>query len=308
MGEVRILFAGSPEAALPALEVVADVADSLAVMSQPDKPVGRKKVLTATPVSSWALERGIALHRPVDHDGIAQTVSDYAPELAITVAYGRILRPNVLDMPPAGWWNLHFSLLPRWRGAAPVQNALLAGDTETGVSVFRLDEGVDTGPLLGQRSHPVRRGMNAGELLTELSHTGAELLRDTLASFHQGQHSFAGQSGEATHAPKLDRQVGRILPNDSLEMALRRFGATTPEPGCFVSLAQGQQTLRILAATALPDPTSPGDGRIMPIASGVGISLAGGFLLLESVVPAGKKAMASADWWRGVHGEHTIDA
>jgi len=307
VGGVRILFAGSPEVALPALEAVATITTELAVISQPDKPVGRKKILTPTPVSNWAIDRGVTLYRPVDHEGVTQAVSEFSPELGITVAYGRLLRRNVLDIPLHGWWNVHFSLLPRWRGAAPVQHALLAGDTETGVSVFHLDDGMDTGPLLSQRTHVITPGMTAGALLGELSQTGAMLLADTLEDFTGGQLTPTPQIGEPTMAPKLDRETGRIRATDTLELAHRRFQATTPEPGCFVSMGNGEQTLRIVAASAHPELSGSGDGAIRGFADGVGIDLVGGVLELHTVVPAGKSEMGAADWWRGVRQEIVID-
>ncbi len=307
MGGVRILFAGSPAIALPALEAVAGVASELAVMSQPDKPVGRKKILTPTAVSSWALDQGLPLYRPVDHESITQAVSDFSPDMGITVAYGRLLRPDALALPTAGWWNVHFSLLPRWRGAAPVQNALLAGEHNTGVTIFRLDEGMDTGPLVSQRPHPIAPGITAGELLDELSQVGAALLTDTLHDYSRGHQTMSPQRGEATHAPKLDRETGRIISTDTVEMALRRFQATTPEPGCSISWDQGGNTLKVLSATAVHHPSTAPVGTIHSTAQGVGLSLTGGVLLLHTVIPTGKRAMPAADWWRGVTREIHID-
>jgi methionyl-tRNA formyltransferase len=304
---VRILFAGSPAVALPALEAVASVATELAVMSQPDKPVGRKKVLTPTAVSSWAQGNDVALFRPHSHETIAQAVKEFAPDLGITVAYGRILRPEVLAIPAHGWWNVHFSLLPRWRGAAPVQHALLAGDLSTGVSVFQLDEGMDTGPILSQREHPITPGTTAGALLEELAHVGAILLAETLRKHHTGELHPTPQRGDETHAPKLERETGRITSRDSIDQARRRYQATTPEPGCFVSWAQGEQTLRVLDARAVDGPTATLLGAISQGPHGVGIALEGGLMRLEIVQPAGKKAMSAADWWRGVHEEIRID-
>ena len=292
---------------LPALEAVADVATELAVMSQPDKPVGRKKVLTPTAVSAWATAHGVTLYRPDNHEGIGQAVREFAPDLGITVAYGRILRPDVLAIPAQGWWNVHFSLLPRWQGAAPVQNALLAGDTETGVTVFQLDDGMDTGPVLSQQSHPIAAGITAGALLEELSIVGAELLATTLQHHVNTPLTPTPQQGEATHAPKLDRDTGRIRSTDTIQMATRRFQAATPEPGCFVSWGEGQHSLRVLEASAATDTKSSAEGTISMTPDGVGIGLAGGSLLLHSVQPAGKKPMPAADWWRGVHQEIHLD-
>jgi len=307
VGGVRILFAGSPAQALPTLKAVAGMATELAVVSQPDKPVGRKKTLTPTPVSAWALEEGITLHRPADREGIAQVVSEVSPDLGITVAYGRLLQAETLAIPPAGWWNVHFSLLPRWRGAAPVQHALLAGDSETGVTVFQLDEGVDTGPVLNHRSYPIPPGITAGKLLDELSDVGAAILAETLQLHLSGALTRTPQSGTPTQAPKLARESGRVRSTDTIDNALRRFQATTPEPGCFVSFGNGEQTLKILAAQAFTTPHATSYGTIQALDNGVGIGLDGGFLLLETVQPAGKKAMPAADWWRGVHEEIHID-
>jgi methionyl-tRNA formyltransferase len=307
VGGVRILFAGSPAIALPSLEAVADLATELAVISQPDKPVGRKKILTPTAVSSWAIDRDVTLYRPVDHNSIAQMVSAFAPDIGITVAYGRLLRYEVLAIPSSGWWNLHFSLLPRWRGAAPVQNALLAGDTNTGVTVFQLDEGLDTGPILSQQAHVITPGMTSGQLLEELSHVGATLLINTLQAHRDGHLTVTAQHGEPTHAPKLNREAGRIRSTDTVDMAYRRFQATTPEPGCFLSWSEGKHSLRVLSATAVPDTVTAADGIIRGAIDGVAIGLAGGVLLLHTVQPAGKTAMPATDWWRGIHREIRID-
>ena len=293
--------------ALPALEAVAGVATELAVMSQPDKPVGRKKVLTPTAVSSWAHNNDVPLYRPDNHEAIAQAVKGFAPDLGITVAYGRILRPEVLAIPAHGWWNVHFSLLPRWRGAAPVQHALWAGDTTTGVTVFQLDSGMDTGPILSQQTHPITPGIAAGALLDELSHVGGALLEKTLQKHHTGDLHPTPQQGDETHAPKLERERGRITASDTIDQARRRYQATTPEPGCFVSWAHGEQTLRVLDGRAVEGPTGSPVGTICPGPDGVGIALEGGLMRLETVQPAGKKAMPAVDWWRGVHEEIRID-
>lgn len=307
VGGVRILFAGSPSAALPALEAVADVASEFAVMSQPDKPVGRKQILTPTPVSSWAQDHDVALYRPADHEGIAKAASEFGPDLGITVAYGRLLSPQTLAIPAFGWWNVHFSLLPRWRGAAPVQNALLAGDCETGVTVFQLDDGMDTGPILSQRSHAIAPLIDAGQLLEELSYLGAKLLTETLQQHQNGHLTRTPQEGDTTHAPKLERESGRITSTESIEVAHRRLRAATPEPGCFVSWGGGVNTLRVIAAKIAVGSNMETPGTIRETEQGVGIAVTGGVLLLETVQPAGKKVMPAEDWWRGVHQEIRID-
>lgn len=276
-------------------------------MSQPDKPVGRKKVITPTMVSQWAKDNAAQLYRPVSKEDIFQAVSDWAPDLGVTVAYGRILTPEVLALPEHGWWNVHFSLLPGYRGAAPVQRALLAGDTVIGVSVFQLDEGLDTGPLLAQVTHPIAESITAEKLLAELAVVGADLLGSTLRLHLAGGLSPVAQEGEPSTAPTLHRDEGRIRATDSLDRAMRRFQAATPEPGCFVHIGHGKRTIRVLKATPMARVGRPGDGQVDDIPEGVGVMLAGGDLVLHRVQPAGKKPMDAMDWWRGVHERVVID-
>lgn len=308
---VRILFAGSPEAALPSLKAVAEFTDDLTVMSQPDRPVGRKRILTPTPVSLWALEHDIPLFRPETGDDLRADVARIAPDLGVTVAFGRLLSPDVLSLPRYGWWNVHFSLLPRYRGAAPVQHALFEGDSSTGVSVFQIEEGLDTGPILAARPHPIEPGITAGVLLDELSHVGAEVLGQLLEALAR-QHPDEGlpttaQTGEATSAPKPARETGHILATDSLDMAFRRFQATTPEPGCFVSFDAGRHALRLLQVSAQPGPTVDPPGMISATGGDITLALGGGYLLLHEVHPSGKKPMTAEQWWRGVQRGVSID-
>lgn len=304
---VRVVFAGSPEVALPALEVVAKHSSDLLVVSQPDRPTGRKRAMTPTAVSSYCLDHGLQLERPETAEQLRDCVAQFAPDLGITVAYGRILRPEVLDLPRRGWWNVHFSLLPRWRGAAPVQHALLAGDTETGVTVFALDAGVDTGPILHQEVHGIRPGMTAGELLGQLARLGARSLGKTLDALEAGTLTSVAQSGPGTHAPKLSREDGRITSQLSVADALRRCGATTPEPGCFTTLGGGSLTIAILQMEHNTEPLGLPVGHLGPTGRGVALGLRDGEVTLLSVQPAGKRAMPALDWWRGVHGDPTVD-
>lgn len=304
---MRILFAGSPDVALPCLEAVSQHTADLFVLSQPDKPVGRKRVITPTAVSRWALDRGVPLFRPATPSDIAASIVQCAPDVAITVAYGRILRPDALAIPTAGWWNVHFSLLPQWRGAAPVNHALLAGDRLTGVTVFQLDEGIDEGPVLGHTPHPIRPGITAGELLGELAEVAAELLTHTLIGWQNGALHPTPQEGSASFAPKLTRETGRIVAGDSVEQASRRFQAATPEPGCFFTVGGGAHQVGVLGARVQHTANQVGDGTIESHNGGVGIRLSDGHVMLERVHPSGKKPMTAGDWWRGIHGLLRID-
>ncbi len=304
---MKILFAGSPDTALPALRAVAKFADELAVLSQPDRPVGRRRQVTPTPVSEWAMDKQVPLFRPDDHLGIAEAVRSFRPDLAITVAYGRILTPEVLGIPHHGWWNVHFSLLPRWRGATPVQHALLAGDEETGVSVFRLDDGVDTGPLLNQVTHPIRQGITAGELLDELSNVGTTALLETLQTLQSGRLREKSQDGDVTLAPKLEREEGKISAGATALEAWRRYQATTPEPGCFVEDRASGNTIRLLELQGNSFSHDRPRGVIDVLDNQVCVFLDGGILRLTRVLPAGKKPMDAMDWWRGVAGPVVIN-
>lgn len=303
---MRVVFAGSPEVALPALEVVAQRASEVLVISQPDRPTGRQRTLTPTAVSRYALNHRLPLERPESADQLRDCVADFMPDLGITVAYGRILRPEVLQLPRLGWWNVHFSLLPRWRGAAPVQHALLAGDTQTGVTVFALDTGVDTGPVLHQEGHSIRPGMTAGELLGQLSRLGARALNSTLDASEAGTLSPIEQAGPTTLAPKLVREDGRVTSQLSVSDALRRFGATTPEPGCFLTLAGQSLPITIHQMEHSAELLGLSAGQLAATRRGVAVGLSDGEVTLLRVQPAGKRAMPALDWWRGVHGNPTV--
>ena len=177
---MRLAVAASPEVAIPTLEALLGSSHELvSVISQPDRPAGRGKVLTPTPVSEWALAHQLPLLRPDSKEEIAAAVEDV--DCVVTIGYGVLLPESILSIPRYGFLNLHFSLLPRWRGAAPVQRAIEAGDAVTGVTVFQLDAGMDTGPIYVQESYPISAETTAGELLDELSKFGPKLIAETLA-------------------------------------------------------------------------------------------------------------------------------
>lgn len=295
------MFAGSPAVALPSLRVVQEWAAHLRVVSQPDRPVGRRADVTPTAVSTWALDNGLDLVRPTSATELRHAVADFQPDLGITVAYGRILSPEVLALPRHGWWNVHFSLLPAWRGAAPVQHALWAGDESTGVTVFQLDEGVDTGPILIQRSYPIPASHTAGQVLTDLAELGAEALTEALERWDGGSLRPSPQHGEASHAPKMTRQDARLVWGEDTDGVVRRFRAVTPEPGAW-SEGPGGQPVKILHLEPHPGPSSVA-GRPGSLVLENGRVLCGtgdGVVAIGEVVPAGKRAMSAVDWWRGL--------
>jgi methionyl-tRNA formyltransferase len=296
---LRIVFAGSPAAAVPSLHALAASRhDVVAVVTREDAPIGRKRVLTATPVADAAVELGIPVLKANRIGPLEPEISAFRPDLGVIVAYGGLIREPLLSTPRLGWINLHFSLLPRWRGAAPVQRAIIAGDTVTGAAVFQLVPELDAGAVYATLEQPIGRNETAGHLLEVLAESGAALLTGVVDALADATAVAAEQVGEATLAPKLELIDGRldfVRPAAELDARLR---GTTPEPGAFV-LLDGDERLKILDAAI-----AHGDAALPPGE----FELRGGRLLvgtateplhLVTVHPAGKRAMPAADWWRG---------
>lgn len=296
---LRIVFAGSPVAAVPSLNILAPGPhEVVAVVTRDDAPLGRKKVLTPTPVAQAADGFGIPVLRANRVAPLADELAALAPDLGVIVAYGGLIREPILSMPRLGWINLHFSLLPRWRGAAPVQRALMAGDRVTGAAVFQLVAELDAGPVFGMLEQPIGRNQTAGHLLEVLAERGAHLLSEVVDDLAGGSAISVPQSGEVTLAPKLllaDGLIDWTLPAPVVDSRIR---GTTPEPGAFTLIDDAR--LKVLDAALTHDAV-----RIAPGA----FELRGGRLLVGTgtdplhvvtVHPAGKRAMPAVDWWRGI--------
>lgn len=296
---LRIVFAGSPAAAVPSLRALAATDHEIvAVVTREDAPLGRKRVLTATPVADAAEALGIPVLKANRIAPLEARIAALRPDLGVIVAYGGLIREPLLSTPQLGWINLHFSLLPRWRGAAPVQRALIAGDTTTGAAVFQLVAELDAGPVFGVLEQPIGRNETAGHLLEVLAERGAGLLTSVVDDLAVGTARSAQQDGEVTLAPKLGLEDGRLdwsRPAAELDARIR---GTTPEPGAF-ALLEDEERLKVLdAAIAHGDAVlAPGefDLRAGRLLVGTGTDP----LHLVTVQPAGKRAMAAADWWRG---------
>lgn len=296
---MRVLFAGTPAVAVPSLDALVEAGfDVVAVLTRPDAPLGRKRVLTPSPVAARAAELGIEVIHAAKVDAeVTARIAATAPDVAAIVAYGGLIPRAALEIPRHGWINLHFSLLPAWRGAAPVQRAIIAGDDVTGAVTFRLEEGLDTGPVFGTLTEAVRPADTAGELLERLSHSGAVLLTQTLSAVDAGKAAAVPQQGDVSLAPKLTLEDGRL---DWRQPALaigRRARGVTPEPGAWTSL-DGQRVklepvlLRPAAGTLLPGHVAL-DGKAVLVGTGSHP------VELTRVQPAGKKMMTAADWARG---------
>lgn len=295
---LRLVFAGSPAAAVPSLEaLLTGPHDVVAVVTREDSPQGRKRVLTPTPVAAAAERAGVPVIRANRLAPVAEQITALSPDLGVVVAYGGLIREPLLSAPEHGWINLHFSLLPRWRGAAPVQRAIIAGDEETGIAVFRLVEELDAGPVFALERHPIGRVQDSGHLLSLLAVQGADLLGRVVDAIAEGTAHAVDQSGEVTLAPKLELEDGRIDWRQSAERIDARVRGVTPEPGAFTTI--DAERLKIHAgAIAHGAPRLP-PGHLALRGRAVHIGTASDPVELETVQPAGKRAMPAADWWRG---------
>ncbi|MDD5368254.1 MAG: methionyl-tRNA formyltransferase, partial [Anaerolineaceae bacterium] len=232
----RIVFMGTPEFSLPSLRTLTARYDLIGVVTQPDRPAGRGKHLKPPPVKQLANQLGLPVIQPRrlhDPETMAQLIA-WSPDLLVVVAFGQILRPNVLDLPPHGCINVHASLLPRWRGAAPIQAALLAGDPVTGVTIMRMDAGIDTGDILTQRVAPILPEDSAGSLSERLSILGAQLLVETLPGYLEGSiHPRTQDSARATLARLLKKEDGQLDFTQPVASLSRRVRALSPWPGAY---------------------------------------------------------------------------
>jgi methionyl-tRNA formyltransferase len=296
---LRLVFAGSPTAAVPSLDaLIASRHEIAAVVSREDSPVGRRRTMTPTPVSARAADAGlerILADRLTPEVG--ERIAALQPDLGVIVAYGGLVREPLLSAPRLGWINLHFSLLPRWRGAAPVQHAILAGDEVTGVNVFQLVPQLDAGPVFAERVEPIGRFQTSGGLLERLADLGAQTLVEVVDALADGTAVAVEQNGAPTLAPKLSASDGVIDWHQEALMIDRRIRAVTPEPGASTMLLG--ERFKVISAAVSTDgpPRAPGavdavDGRIY-------VGTADAPLELLRVQPAGRTTMDAAAWWRG---------
>lgn len=297
---MRVLFAGTPAVAVPSLDALVEAGfDVVAVLTRPDAPVGRKRVLTPSPVAARAAELGIeVIHAARVDAGATARIADVNPDVAAVVAYGGLVPPAALAVPRHGWINLHFSLLPAWRGAAPVQRAVMAGDDVTGAVTFLLEEGLDTGPVFGTLTESVGPEDTAGELLERLSRSGAVLLAQTLSAIGAGKASAQPQDGEVSLAPKLTLEDGHLKWSHPALAISRQARGVTPEPGAWTVL-DGQR-VKLEPVRLRPDVTTLAPGALALHGKSVLVGTGSHAVELTRIQPAGKKMMAAADWARGM--------
>ncbi len=296
---MRVLFAGTPGVAVPSLDALIDAGfDVAAVLTRPDAPTGRKRVLTPSPVAARAAELGLEIIYAAKVDaGVTARIAAVRPDVAAIVAYGGLVPRAALHIPRHGWINLHFSLLPAWRGAAPVQRAVIAGDDITGAVTFQLEEGLDTGPVIGTLTEQVRPDDTAGTLLERLSHSGSVLLAQTLSAIDSGAAYPQPQQGEVSLAPKLTIEDGRINWSEPALAIGRRARGVTPEPGAWTML-DGQR-VKLEPVLLRPGQSALAPGQLAMDGKSVLVGTGSHPVELVRVQPAGKKMMSAADWARG---------
>ncbi|MET7762598.1 methionyl-tRNA formyltransferase [Streptomyces sp. NPDC005393] len=300
---MRLVFAGTPEVALPALDalIASERHEVVAVVTRPDAPAGRGRRLVASPVAERAEEAGIEVLKPAkprDPDFLAR-LSEIAPDCCPVVAYGALLPKAALEIPAHGWVNLHFSLLPAWRGAAPVQHAVLAGDEVTGASTFQIEEGLDSGPVYGVVTEDVRATDTSGDLLTRLAFAGAGLLRATMDGIEDGTLRSVPQPAEGVSlAPKIkveDAEIDWTAPALRVDRLVR---ACAPAPGAWTTF-RGER-LKVVSAAMVADRTDLTPGEPAATKRAVYVGTGSHAVELTWVRPQGKKPMPAADWARGV--------
>jgi methionyl-tRNA formyltransferase len=288
---LRIVFMGSPDFAIPTLRALAESYTIAGVVTQPDRPAGRGRQLTPPPVKVLAEELGLPVIQPrrLKEPEAMQNLQAWRSDLIVVAAFGQILRPEVLDLPENGCLNVHASLLPRWRGAAPIPAAILHGDDLSGVTIMRIDPGLDTGPMLSQRSTPICPEETAGALSQRLAELGASLLMETIPGYVRGDILPQPQdNAKSTYAPMLKKEDGLLDFTQSAAALARQVRAYNPWPGSF-TFWNGQR-LKVLRSHA-EDRPSPGAGKAGVLGELPAVGAGEGFLVLEEVQPAGKKPM-----------------
>lgn len=300
MSGLRILFMGTPEFAACSLRALLGGPDAvIGVFTQPDRPTGRGLAVSGSAVKQVALEQPLPLFQPqrLRDPSALQTCHALQPDLIVVAAYGQILPSELLDLPPLGCINVHASLLPRWRGAAPIQRALLAGDPESGITIMQMDPGLDTGPILSAEPLPITPDMTGGQLHDALAGLGAHLLMRTIADLKAGTvHPRPQPAAGVTLAPKLtraDEMVSFARPASEVQ---RHILALNPWPGATAMLAgQPVKLLRVLVRAGSASP-----GTILALhPEGPEIACLSGSILLTELQPSGKRRMSASDWLRG---------
>lgn len=295
---MKILFAGTPDVALPTLELVAQQHDVVGVITRPDAPIGRKRTITPSPVAVAAEALNVEILKTSRFDAATSAfIRNSGAELGVVVAYGALIPQSDLALLPHGWINLHFSHLPQWRGAAPLQRDIMAGATHANLSIFQLVAELDAGDVFDAVATPFSDRETAGEALVRLARIGAERVAHVVDQIESGSAVATRQVGEVSYAHKLSADDGRLHPGMSSSEAFNTFRGVTPEPGAWIESRSGR--VKILEAEP-NSATSVTHGGISVDSQSVVIGFSDGGLSLITVQPAGKTAMTASDWARGL--------
>ena len=292
---MQIAVAATPEVALPTLEaLLKSEHDLVSVITQPDRPAGRGLSLKESPVAIWAKDRGISVRKPVDQEELKLAVSDI--DLVITIGFGVIIKEEILNLPTHGFINLHFSLLPKWRGAAPVQRAIEAGDDVTGVTVFKLDKGMDTGPIYRQKEIAMAHKATTDSLLQNLAVVGAPVVLDAISAIEANELPVIQSVDGASRADKLSKNEARIDWQDASLSIERKIRAFFPAPGAWTTFRD--EAIKIESSDVSDEKTGQ-PGEILLVGKELFVSTAEGSLKILSVKPAGKASMDAISWING---------
>ena len=292
---MQIAVAATPEVALPTLEaLLKSEHDLVSVITQPDRPAGRGLSLKESPVAIWAKDRGISVRKPVDQEELKLAVSDI--DLVITIGFGVIIKEEILNLPTHGFINLHFSLLPKWRGAAPVQRAIEAGDDVTGVTVFKLDKGMDTGPIYRQKEIAMAHKATTDSLLQNLAVVGARVVLDAISAIEANELPVIQSVDGASRADKLSKNEARIDWQDASLSIERKIRAFFPAPGAWTTFRD--EAIKIESSDVSDEKTGQ-PGEILLVGKELFVSTAEGSLKILSVKPAGKASMDAISWING---------
>ena len=292
---MRLCVAATPKVAIPTLDyLLLSNHELISVITQPDRPSGRGQKSRESEVSQWAAQNNVTCHKPQGEQETLAALVD--ADLLLTIGYGVILPTSVISLPTHGSINLHFSLLPRWRGAAPVQRAIEAGDSVSGVTVFALDEGMDTGPIYLEKRFALDADITSDELLNELADLGVEAVAQTLTLIEQGVRPHAQSSEGATRAMKISKGDAQIDWNESAEVISQKIRAFTSNPGAWTNFRES--TLKVFTPTITDFPLPPGE--LLLKEKKLYIGTATSALEIGEVQPSGKALMPASSWVNGV--------
>ena len=297
---MKVVIASSSPVAIPLISALnaSSTHQLLSLLTNPDKATGRGMHVVANELATWTESFGINIQKPENNDELKKIIESIKPEVVITIAYGRIIPHELLEIPKYGWINVHFSLLPRWRGAAPVQWAILNGDKQTGITVFKLDKGMDTGPVYLEQATPINDDENSDGLLKRLSQIGSDLAIKSLELISEGVTPKPQASIGITLAPKISKNHGKIDWTQSSDQVVNRFRALSSNPGVWSLLGELRIKIDALVASSLVDQIKPAD--IVINGERLFVGVLDGAIEILILTPAGRSQMSAAEFIRGL--------